>query len=101
MLTEPFLTRRKRIISTKFHSLTRGITFRILDGWTIIDRLHLIEVPTLVLNGRYDIAQGYVTQPFSDNIPNSTWVTFENSSHTPFWEEREQYMQVVGDFLGK
>ncbi|KAI0775111.1 proline-specific peptidase [Trametes elegans] len=71
----------------------------ILDGWTIIDRLHQIQVPTLVINGRYDFAQDYVTRPYSDNIPNSKWIKFEDSSHTPHWEERERYMKVVGDFL--
>ncbi|EIW57647.1 proline-specific peptidase [Trametes versicolor FP-101664 SS1] len=70
-----------------------------LHGWTIIDRLHLIKVPTLVINGRYDIAQDWVIKPFAYNIPNSTWITFEASSHTPFWEERERFMQVVGEFL--
>ncbi|KAI9000434.1 proline-specific peptidase [Trametes punicea] len=71
----------------------------ILDGWTVIDRLHSFDVSTLVMNGHYDIAQDYVTRPWSDNIPNSKWITFENSSHTPFWEEREKYMQVVHEFL--
>ncbi|KAI0649026.1 proline-specific peptidase [Trametes meyenii] len=73
----------------------------ILKGWSVIDRLHLINIPTLIINGRYDIAQDYVVKPFSDNIPNSKWVTFENSSHTPFWEEREKYMEVVGRFLAE
>ncbi|KAI0649017.1 proline-specific peptidase [Trametes meyenii] len=73
----------------------------ILSRWTIVDRLHLIEVPTLVINGRYDIAQDFVMKPYDDNIPNSRWITFENSSHTPFWEEREGYMEVVGSFLAE
>ncbi|OJT06638.1 L-amino acid amidase [Trametes pubescens] len=73
----------------------------ILTKWTVVDRLHLVQVPTLVINGRYDIAQDWVTKPFADNIPNATWVTFEDSSHTPFWEERERYMRVLSEFLQK
>ncbi|KAI0749647.1 proline-specific peptidase [Daedaleopsis nitida] len=74
---------------------------RVLEGWTIIDRLHLVNVPTLVINGRYDIAQDYVTAPYSEKIPNSRWVKFEESSHTPCWEEREKYINSVASFLGK
>ncbi|KAI0833601.1 proline-specific peptidase [Trametes gibbosa] len=71
----------------------------ILRGWTVIHRLQSIRIPTLVVNGRYDIAQERVVQPFVDNIPNSKWRIFGNSSHTPFWEEREEYMRVIGAFL--
>ncbi|KAI0815991.1 proline-specific peptidase [Trametes gibbosa] len=71
----------------------------ILKDWTIIDRLHLIRIPTLIINGRYDIAQERIVKPFADHIPNSKWRIFEDSSHTPFWEEREEYMRFVGAFL--
>lgn len=67
--------------------------------WTIIDRLHNIDAKTLVINGAADMAQDFVIQPFLDNIPDATHVKFEHSSHTPFWEEREAYMQVVSQFL--
>ncbi|KAL7279265.1 hypothetical protein ACG7TL_007106 [Trametes sanguinea] len=76
-------------------------TSPILKDWDVTDRLHLVDVPTLVINGRYDIAQDYVTKPWKDNIPKSRWITFEESSHTPFWEEREKYMQTVGAFLSE
>jgi len=68
-------------------------------GWTVIDRLHNIDAKTLVINGAADMAQDFVIQPFLDNIPDSTHVKFEHSSHTPFWEEREAYMKVVSQFL--
>ncbi|KAI0659251.1 proline-specific peptidase [Cubamyces menziesii] len=71
----------------------------ILVGWSIIDRLHLIQVPTFVINGRKDIAQDFVVAPFFERIQKVKWVTFENSSHTPYWEEPERYMQLVSDFL--
>ncbi|KAI0082030.1 proline-specific peptidase [Panus rudis PR-1116 ss-1] len=71
----------------------------ILKGWTIIDRLHLIKVPTFVINGRYDIAQDYVVKPFFEKIEKVKWVTFESSSHMPFLEERERFMKLVDEFL--
>lgn len=75
------------------------LPYRILKDWTIIDRLHLVRVPTFVINGRKDIAQDFVVKPFFDGIQKVKWVTFENSAHTPFFEEREKYMKLVGEFL--
>ncbi|EKM58102.1 uncharacterized protein PHACADRAFT_182489 [Phanerochaete carnosa HHB-10118-sp] len=67
--------------------------------WSIIDRLHNIEVPTLVVNGADDVAQDFVVETFFQKNPKAKWITFANSSHTPFWEERELYMKRLADFL--
>jgi len=72
-----------------------------IADWTIVDRLHLVRVPTLVINGRADIAQDFVCEPFFWHITKVKWVTFELSSHTPMWEERERYVKLVGDFLSQ
>ncbi|EMD34962.1 hypothetical protein CERSUDRAFT_85714 [Gelatoporia subvermispora B] len=71
----------------------------ILKEWSAIDRLHLVRQPTLVINGRDDISQDFVVAPFFEKIPKVKWVRFEQSSHMPFWEERERYMQLVNDFV--
>lgn len=70
-----------------------------MKDWTIIDRLNKVRVPTFVTNGRADQAQDFVVAPFFQHIPKAKWVTFENSSHMSFWEERERYMKLVGEFL--
>jgi proline iminopeptidase len=61
--------------------------------------LHRIRVPTLVTGGRYDEVTPAVAQRIQEAIPGARRVTFENSSHTPFWEERDRFMSVVADFL--
>ncbi|KAJ7334827.1 proline iminopeptidase [Mycena albidolilacea] len=53
-----------------------------LKGWSIVDRLDQFTVPTLIINGRYDISQDFVIGPF-DKINKVKWITFENSSHLP------------------
>jgi len=58
-----------------------------------------IRAPTLVLGGRYDEVTPVVAAQIRDGIPNARAVTFEQSSHLPFWEERERFMAVLGDFL--
>jgi L-proline amide hydrolase len=70
-----------------------------LKNWSVIDRLHRIEVPTLLVSGRYDEATPATVQPFKDNIKGARWEIFERSSHMPHVEEKEECMKVVGDFL--
>jgi L-proline amide hydrolase len=66
------------------------------EGWT---KAHLINVETLLTNGRYDQTQDVGFQGWFKAIPKVKWVTLENSSHSPQYEERERYMQVLGEFL--
>lgn len=70
-----------------------------LKDWSIVSDAHKINVPTLLLNGRYDEARDPVVAPFFREIPRVKWVTFAESSHMIHWEERERYMEVVGNFL--
>ncbi|KAH9945095.1 proline-specific peptidase [Epithele typhae] len=88
---------------TVYHTMCGPSEFHIIGSlktWSIIPELPNINVPTLVLNGHYDEAQDSVVQPFFQHIPsNVRWFTFANSSHVPHHEERELYMQRVGDFL--
>ncbi|KAI0886579.1 proline-specific peptidase [Annulohypoxylon maeteangense] len=66
------------------------------EGWK---DAHNIEAETLLLNGRYDEVMDFVVEPFFKTINKVKWVTLENSSHTSMWEDRERFMQLVGDFL--
>ncbi|THH14099.1 hypothetical protein EW146_g6190 [Bondarzewia mesenterica] len=69
------------------------------DKWDIRDKVHLIRVPTLLLNGEYDFETDEVCAPFFWGIEKVKWVKFAHSSHVPHWEERERYIQVVDAFL--
>ncbi|KAJ7257039.1 proline-specific peptidase, partial [Mycena rebaudengoi] len=70
-----------------------------LKDWSMTEGAHKINVPTLLLNGRYDEAQDSVVAPFFRDISKVKWVTFAESSHMCHFEERERYMAVVGSFL--
>jgi L-proline amide hydrolase len=72
-----------------------------LKTWSIIDRLDRIQVPTLLISGRYDEATPAVVQPYADRIKDVRWEIFENSSHMPHVEETERCLKVVGDFLDR
>jgi pimeloyl-ACP methyl ester carboxylesterase len=72
-----------------------------LQGWAIVDQVHQITVPTLIVNGRHDTAADWTLAPLFKNIPRVKWVQFESegSSHTPMWENRERYIKIVDEFL--
>jgi L-proline amide hydrolase len=70
-----------------------------LKGWDTRARLHEIDVPTLVVRGRYDMCTEPVARELVEGIPNAREVVLEHSSHTPVLEEPDRYLEVVRDFL--
>ncbi|KAF4552695.1 Hypothetical protein D9617_9g024840 [Elsinoe fawcettii] len=71
-----------------------------LKTWDIRSELHKIQVPTLLINGKFDEAQDITMQPFFNNIKSEVkWVRFAESSHMPHLEETEDFMLAVGRFL--
>ncbi|MFU2318770.1 proline iminopeptidase-family hydrolase [Rahnella sp. PCH160] len=87
---------------TVYHAMNGPTEFHVIGSmkaWTIIDRLPAINVPVLLISGRYDEAAPEVVQPFADGIKDVRWVIFENSSHMPHVEEREACMECIEEFL--
>jgi L-proline amide hydrolase len=72
-----------------------------LVNWSIVDRLHRIVAPTLVVSGRHDEATPLVQKEFTDNISHAEQVILANSSHMPFFEEPELYIETIVAFLEK
>jgi L-proline amide hydrolase len=72
-----------------------------LVNWSIVERLSQIVAPTLVVSGRHDEATPLVQKEFMDNISHAEQIILENSSHMPFIEEPELYIQRVNAFLEK
>lgn len=70
-----------------------------LKDWSALEHIHKINVPVLLLNGRYDEGQDTCMMPFFDNLEKVKWVQFAASAHMAQFEERERYMEVIGDFL--
>ncbi|MFL6037803.1 MAG: proline iminopeptidase-family hydrolase [Gaiellaceae bacterium] len=70
-----------------------------LKGWDTRQRLHEIDVPTLVVRGRYDMCTEPIARELVERIPNAREVVLEQSSHTPVLEETDRYLEVVGSFM--
>jgi proline-specific peptidase len=70
-----------------------------LRDYDVFDRLGEIRVPTLVMGGRYDELRLDHLQDVHEGIGGSELLIFQNSSHTPFHEERQLFMDKVNEFL--
>jgi L-proline amide hydrolase len=72
-----------------------------LKGWSTRDRLHEIDVPTLVVRGRYDMCTAPIAGELVEGIRGAREVVLEQSSHTPVLEETPRYLEVVRDFMNE
>ncbi|KAI0024219.1 proline-specific peptidase [Xylariomycetidae sp. FL0641] len=70
-----------------------------LDRWEGWRAAKNIRTETLLLNGRYDEVTETAMEPWFKTIPRVRWVTLENASHTGFYEDRDRYVRVCGNFL--
>ena len=87
---------------TVYHTMNGPSEFHVvgtLRDWSVIDRVHRIDVPTLVVTGGHDEATPAVVRPFLDGIPDVRWHVFPESSHMPHVEEEAAFTEVVGAFL--
>lgn len=63
------------------------------------DRAHELTTPTLFICGRYDVCTPEETARYHHLVAGSEMVVLEQSSHSPYVEEPERFLQVVRDFL--
>ena len=71
----------------------------VLRGWDVRSRLSELDVPTLVVRGRYDLCTDPIARTLVEGIRGARYVVFEHSSHTPVLEETERYLEIVRNFL--
>jgi proline-specific peptidase len=72
-----------------------------LATWDASARIGEITTPTLVAAGAHDVFTPAEARALAEGIADSDLIVFGNSSHHPFWEERERYMTTIGGFLAK
>jgi proline iminopeptidase len=70
-----------------------------LRGWDVTDRLGEIDVPTLVIRGRYDMCTDPIAATLTEGIRNAREIVLDESSHTPVLEETERYLESVVAFM--
>jgi proline-specific peptidase len=72
-----------------------------LRGWDVRHRLGELELPTLVVRGRYDLCTERIARILVDGIRGAEYAVLDESSHTPVLEETDRYLELVGDFLAR
>jgi L-proline amide hydrolase len=70
-----------------------------LKEWTIVNRLHAIIAPTLVISGEFDEATSECQGPFIEEIARARQVVVPNGSHLCMIEEPQFYLDGVRAFL--
>jgi len=72
----------------------------LLNGWSVMDRLGEIEMPTMVIGGREDFLYPPEHQAqLAAAIPSARLRIIERAGHNPHSEQPEQVMAVVREFL--
>ena len=72
-----------------------------LVGWSVVDRLPELAVPTLVVAGEHDEAQPETWAPFVERVPDVRSHVVAGASHMPHVEQPQELLDVVGGFLGE
>jgi len=73
---------------------------QLLQGWTVMDRLHEIQVPTLVLAGRYCFLFPPEHQAIlADRLPNAQLELVECAGHNPQMEQQDEVIRILRQFL--
>jgi L-proline amide hydrolase len=89
---------------TVYHTMNGVNEFTVtgtLQGWSVIDRLPDIAVPTLVLAGEHDEATPDAWAPFVERIPDVVSHVEPDASHCAHLEHPEAVLGVVGGFLAE
>ncbi|MGE0150888.1 MAG: proline iminopeptidase-family hydrolase [Parvibaculaceae bacterium] len=72
-----------------------------LKDWDRLPQLHRVSQPALVLCGYHDELGPVSAARIMRGLPKAELKVFPNSSHMPFFEERQDYLSTVLDFLGR
>lgn len=70
-----------------------------LAGHVVTDRIGAIDVPTLILSGKFDECTPATAKAYNAGIRGSRWELFEESSHLSYVEEAAKYQRVMNEFL--
>jgi len=72
-----------------------------LKEFEYLDKLHTINVPTLITSGIGDESTPLLNKMMQDRIPGAKWELFAHSQHMSFLQEGEKYMRILADWLRK
>jgi proline iminopeptidase len=73
---------------------------QLLNGWTVMERLNEIQMPALVMAGRYDFLFPPEHQAMlADRLPNAQLELIERAGHNPQIERTDEVIQGIKRFF--
>ena len=87
-----------------YHTMNGPSEFTVtgtLKTWDIMDRLGEIEVPALLVGGRYDECRPAHLEEMHRRIAGSQLAIIENASHLCFAERPDEFTGLVNSFLDR
>lgn len=90
----------KRLLENSILTVSGGAREGEAQAYNVVPFLDEIQIPTLVLVGRYDfVCPPSQAQILHDGLPNSELVIFEDSCHLLYIEEPETFFKSVRDWF--
>jgi proline-specific peptidase len=72
-----------------------------MAGWDITKKIPRIRIPTLITVGQFDHVTPSCAREIHRGIPPSRLVVARGQGHTPFFEDRDRYISLLRNFLGR
>ena len=99
----PFKTKRfpktNREIYEKMWGKSEFYGTGTLVDWNVEDKLHTIDVPTLILSGALDESTPAMNELMNKEIKNSKWILLKKSHHIGYVEETDLVLKSILDFI--
>lgn len=74
----------------------------LVRDWNVVDRLGEIDIPTLVMGGRFDFLFPPEHQAIvADRLPDARLEIIENAGHNPHEEQRDEVIRILRKFLSE
>ena len=70
-----------------------------LSNYDVTNLLHKVDVPTLILSGKFDESTPTMNKVMNKKIPGSRWVLLEHSHHGGYNEEPEIVLSEIEKFI--
>lgn len=70
-----------------------------LKDWSVENKLNKIDVPTLIISGKYDESTMHINNVMEKAIKKSKSVVLEHSHHAGYVEEPEETLNALKDFI--
>lgn len=89
---------------TVYHTMNGPNEFHVLGtlrSWTVVERLHSVTAPTLVVAGEFDEATPATWAPFTEHIPEVRSHVFPDASHCSHLEKPEEFRAVIAEFVAR